>query len=54
MTKMTISQYAELLGVTRDAIHKRIKHRIKLKGVTKKETVGNITILYVDEEKARA
>ena len=51
--KMTISKYAELVGVERDTIYKRIANKTKLKGVTKIEKVGAITILHVNETKAR-
>ena len=52
--KMTIKQYADLVGVERDTIYKRILNNVKLlTGVTKIEKVGAITILHVNEDKAR-
>jgi plasmid maintenance system antidote protein VapI len=51
--KMTVTEYAKLLGVERDTIHKRIKAKVKLKGVTKMERVGSIIVLHVEESKAR-
>ncbi len=51
--KITITQYATLVGVNRDTIHKRIKNDIKLTGVTKKERIGNVYILTVDKSKIK-
>ena len=50
-TKMNITQYAELIGVTRDTIHKRINRGGKLTGATF-ERVGKVYILTVDKDKA--
>lgn len=50
---MTIGEYAKLVGVQRDTIHKRIQRGEKLAGVTKMEkTTGGVNILHVDKEKA--
>ena len=48
---MNITQYAELIGVTRDTIHKRINRGGKLTGATF-ERVGKVYILTVDKDKA--
>ena len=51
--KMTITQYASLVGVERDTIHKRIKNNIKLTGVIKTERIGAIYVLTVDKNKVK-
>ena len=50
--QLTITQYAYLLGVTRDAIHKRIKRGDKLPGVSNHKAIGKTIILTVDKAKA--
>lgn len=53
--KMTVGEYAKLVGVQRDTIHKRLQRGEKLAGVSKIEkTAGGVNILVVDREKALA
>lgn len=52
---MTVGEYAKLVGVQRDTIHKRLQRGEKLAGVSKIEkTAGGVNILVVDREKALA
>jgi hypothetical protein len=52
MKTMSVTQYAAMMGITRQAVLKRIG-KSELPGVIKFEMVGSTYILTVDEKKAK-
>lgn len=53
--QITITEYAAILGVTRDTIHKRLAKDGKLTGVSKITVVGTgLKLLTVDRKELKA